>query len=457
MIKSLLCAGFVLAASSASIYAASAYYPANTKDMMGMMTGISANGRFATAADEENNFAYLWNAENPTEYTCIGEKALAYAVTDDGLVTGAVFEGGKFRAAIYRDGEWIKLGDHDDVLNEQYANNVTADGKIIAGYEFCRDAEAEQGGRYYPVVWTLNEETGEYEITTFNDVELPDHQGFISQSLSPDGNLIGGRLYCGMMADVPAIFNVKDHSVMYWNKIEEKLEPWYYKGEIMGYATEYYIDGFHDTDSSNTFTGELLFCDTKGYFYGYRTVAYDVDENGEGKLHHYASVYNSNDNTWADYDQVGAFAMGYDAKTMFGTNASMLTVSEDGAVKVEDIRDGLDFSTSDEISAITHGSADGKTLGGIYGIFNPAKQAPDYYPFVIMLDEPLTGISDIMIDNSSDIAIIAAQGAIVVTGATNVAVYDLDGRLVSTSATSSVKAGVYVVKADNMSRKVLVK
>ncbi len=44
-----------------------------------------------------------------------------------------------------------------------------------------------------------------------------------------------------------------------------------------------------------------------------------------------------------------------------------------------------------------------------------------------------------------------------VFGASEVAVYDLNGRLVGNSAANTVAPGIYVVKADGVTRKVAVK
>ena len=52
---------------------------------------------------------------------------------------------------------------------------------------------------------------------------------------------------------------------------------------------------------------------------------------------------------------------------------------------------------------------------------------------------------------------IVHDGAIEVVNAEDVAVYDLGGRLVGTEKITAVPAGVYVVKADDSSYKVVVK
>ena len=446
--------------STLSVNAETKYYAGNPDEIYGLMTGISDNGKYAAVADEEDNVAMLWNAENPTEFQILGDDALLYDVADNGTAVGSLYlASGKYRAAYYKDGEWERLAEHPEVLNEQYAIAITPDARVIAGYEYDRDKDADQGGRYFPVVWTWDENTKEYELTKFNDLKLPDHQGFVANTLTPDGKYIGGRLYCGSMSEIPAMIDIENHEIIYWNELDTRLEPFYYKGNLLGYFEEYYVDGYHDTRNDNTFSGEFMSSDGNGNFYGYRTVALSVSEDGQdATLANYATIYNVNTKQFTDISGVTAFSLGYDnGKTMFADGATMVTVSETGEVTKQAITDALGFSTTDDISAVTHGSADGKVLGGIYGIFNAAKQAPDYHPFIIVLEEPLAGISEISIDNGSNIAIIAASGRIEVAGAKSVAVYDLNGKCVSTSASSEVAAGIYVVKADNVSKKVIVK
>lgn len=457
MKRFLLCAS--LAAFAISLNAETKYYAADPTSVYGLLTGISDNGRYAVASDNEDNIAYLCDLENSTEFTLLGDDALLNDVANNGLAVGALFNGTVYRAAIYNNGDWDYLATHPEVMNEQYAVCITPDAKVIAGYEFDRDSNAERGGRYFPVAWILDENTDEYELIKFNDLQLPDHQGFITECLSPDGKYIGGRLYCASMSEIPALIDIENHEIIYWDTIETRIEPFEYKGQILGYFEEYYIDGYHDTSSDNTFSGEFLSCDADGNFYGYRTVALKVSDDGqEADLGHYASIYNVNTKEWVDMEGISAFSLGYNnGRTLFASNAKMVTISESGEVTQESIYDGLHFSTSDDISAITRGSADGKVLGGIYGIFNPAKQAPDYHPFLIILDEALSGITEIAIDNESNIMIITSEGHIEVAGANSVAVYDLGGKLVSASASCDVAPGMYIVNADNVSRKVIVK
>ena len=59
--------------------------------------------------------------------------------------------------------------------------------------------------------------------------------------------------------------------------------------------------------------------------------------------------------------------------------------------------------------------------------------------------------------DAAGVVIAAANGEIVVEGAQNVAVYTAAGALVSTDARTRVAAGLYIVRADNVVKKVIVK
>lgn len=65
-----------------------------------------------------------------------------------------------------------------------------------------------------------------------------------------------------------------------------------------------------------------------------------------------------------------------------------------------------------------------------------------------------SAVSDILDDNRSNISVVAGKGMISVNGAENVEVYSLDGRK---STTTNLLPGLYIVKADGKSFKVMVK
>ena len=75
-------------------------------------------------------------------------------------------------------------------------------------------------------------------------------------------------------------------------------------------------------------------------------------------------------------------------------------------------------------------------------------------PVLIQLDEELVSAKTIHNDN---VSIRTSNGQIVVEGAENVAIYSINGGLISNSATANVPSGLYIVKADNQAYKIIVK
>lgn len=74
--------------------------------------------------------------------------------------------------------------------------------------------------------------------------------------------------------------------------------------------------------------------------------------------------------------------------------------------------------------------------------------------YLITLDHTATGVENV---SKSNVNVVAGVGTINVTGAKNVAIYNMAGALVSKSANAQVPNGVYVVRADSKVAKVLVK
>ena len=110
------------------------------------------------------------------------------------------------------------------------------------------------------------------------------------------------------------------------------------------------------------------------------------------------------------------------------------------------------FAIDDSCSIINDISNDGRVIvgsgvetfeGGGYNV-----------PFIIQLDEELDSAKTIHNDN---VSIRTSNGQIVVEGAENVAIYSINGGLISNSATANVPSGLYIVKADNQAYKIIVK
>ncbi len=468
MKKYLLLAGAALMAFG-TLSAKTEFYPADT-ETMGVVNKVSKNGRYAIVNDDEANRNYLWDAQNPGEYTYIGSRSFrkvnAYGITDDCTMVGSAYkEGGKWRPVVRKglDGDWEELTVNEAALNTAEAVAISNDGKYIAGYEMVQGGKIEEEmikGAYYPCMWTRNDD-GEYEYTSYFGIDIPNQQGFITTCLSEDGRVIGGYVHAGCSDGyLPAM--MLDGKFVMFDTVEERMEPWYYNGELKGYNLVSYIDGYKDTEALYTFAGGFFSIDEAGNLYGCRTTAEKVKEDGSGILYYHAAVYNIEEEKWYYYDDVlndamtARFSCGKDRELMFCAAAKMYQKGE-----VSDITTTLHFAKEFEptVTGITHMSDDTRTLGGMYEIMNPATGMPQYYPFMLVLDKDALDYSGIEIAKAEDstIAIVLSRGRIDVCGAENVVVYDLNGRVAGQGSSVSVNAGTYVVKADSVSRTVIVK
>lgn len=468
MIQKLLLSGVLLAAPALMLNGETKVY---TMDELGDEVHVSSNGKYVSIGDYEQSLSYIWKAETPNTFLPLPDEVVAYDVDNNGTVVGTIKQkGGLWRPCILVDGEWQLLPCHASVVNTAEANCISADGSVIAGVQFINDPSSEIGGRYYPCIWKKNNE-GKWDLTAYTNIKLPDHQGFMTRCLYVNGDdiIIGGRLYCGIGSDVPAL--IVNGELKFWNKLESKREPFMFQGKYIAYddagkqyRTEdpndpniYYcdyvlIDGYRDGETGEYFGGEFTSVDAHGNFYGYRTRAFDVDEDGYGNLVNGAVVYNHSKDEWVDDTNYTNFAIGFnDAKIIFPTGDRVIVDGEKRKATSE-----LGFTSNRTFTSVQSISDNGKVIGAITEEMNSGTGQAQYFPFIIVLDEPLSaGIDNIISENG--ISIIVFEGRIDVAGAENVAVYDLNGRLAGSSSTSYVAPGVYVVKAGDITKKILVK
>lgn len=451
----------ILAAAAVSMPAVAGeshiYFP-DGGETLGNVGGISANGRYAAIYDDENNLGYLWDAENPDELIMLPGKCQAFDVSNDGVVAGSVYfnEGGQVgdRPAIYVNGEWKRLPVHETTANTAFARRITPDGKAIGGILCVLDESVETGKGYRACSWKLNAQ-GEYELTSYNELpaEVAHHQGFWMNDMTDDGNVIVGFIMCGAtQCTIPAY--VKDGQYYYPEySIEAREEPAYYKDQIIGYFTEYYINGFHDIDTSYNIQGQFATIDQEtGNCYGMRTRVFDVQEDGSATLVSGACVFNLNTGEYTVDDTNNGVYYGCDHTG--GLFLSYGDVLIDGASK--SLGEAYGVTYTENIVGAQETSADGNVIGGCHSIMNPATGTEQYMPFIIVRnDDASVDVIGAGVDNAVEINVTA--GRIEVSGTDNVAVYDMQGRLVSNAASTSVEAGAYIVKAGDTTRKVLVK
>jgi hypothetical protein len=421
----------------------------------GTMYAVSGNGQYAVGGEESEYCGFYWNADSPEDIT-IMENCVFYGVADDGTAVGSMYPNGSAydHAGVYRNGEWERLPESDILLTRSYARVISDDGKYIAGYQFLKDDTSEIKARNYPCLWTRND-FGEYELTVYDHISLPAHQGFCTMSMSQDGRVIGGTVYCAFASNIPAL--IVDGEFVIFNELSEKtVEETWTSGDYTttGTYTYYYIDGYKDTDSMNAFAGCFISVDKDNNIYGYRTRAENVDEEGNGDLLRGACIYRTDTDSWVDDTDCSYYFCGLNGNYISTSDGGLLVNGERTTVK--EFFGISDFDKS--VSGFAGYSNDGKVIAGNSVYYSSVTGEQVAQPFMLLLDEPLQTSGVKSVDATQSKANILVNGRQIVTlGADNVAIYNLAGQQVSHKSVATVDAGVYVVKADNTIRKVVIK
>lgn len=479
--KKLLLTGCIAAAAlTAAADSPAAYFGQE----MGGVNGVSDNGHYAVICDEDNNIAYLWNADTPDVFTDIsaplgaaskpsGQRikgTLVYDVTDKGVAVGAIcYADGHQEAAWYdpATGKWNEIERAKNAQNSMCAIAVTPDGKTIAGYYVKANYELGQG-QYLPCQWILSED-GEYELKTYEDIKLPFHQGFFPMAQSPDGRRISGSVWAGMASSMPAI--LEDGGLVLFNEVTTVEEPLlYYKGEwFIGYDedghqmwtsdpddprivmnTEERIDGYDDGSGNGTLDGYFAFCDGEGNFYGMRSVIVE-DAYGNMGPESSACIYNANTGEFEDYYFTQSFTCGVGQDLVFTNDNKVMT--EEGE---ENVNKYYDFTSpaGHEDFGISKISIDGAVLGGVTGVFSEAIMDYFYYPYMLVTDK-YSGVKTTF--GGENVSVILSRGHIEVCNAADATVYDMEGRIAARGTSIDLNAGTYVVKAGEKAIKVIVR
>lgn len=470
-------------AFAGGIFAAHAESQVYTSDNLGEVDGVSDNGRYAAVTDPDYGAAYLWDFYKPGEFkdisAFIGEKGnldgnqepgatTAVDVSDTGIVVGSIQFSNLFHPAYYKDGKWHLLPLDPNAMNTNEAIAITPDGSVIAGYQYINDPSADQGGRYYPCQWFLQAD-GSYSLKSYTNIELPDHQGFFPMMQTPDGKIIGGTVYCGIGSRINAL--IKDGDLVLFDEIETKSEPWIYKGKYYAgvdddgkqiwvtdpgdprivFFPEVYINGFKDGQRGDPsfLNGVFTNCDDNGNLYGARSRVENLNEDADGEVYTEACIYNYLTDTWYTDDQFTFFSAGIADELLFTDNGYVIKGNE-----ISSINEAYSISTSRDISGINKISADGNVLGGVVSEFNPAISQMMYYPLVIVADG--SGVQTVAGTPGKGV-VIASAGRIEVVDTDDVAVYDLNGRLISTEKVTEVAGGIYIVKAGDRTYKINVR
>ena len=359
------------------------------------------------------------------------------------------------------------------VINRNYPCGISSDGNIIGGYVGGTitsktlkndDGTPQTWGGSYPIIWSKGAD-GEFEYHCNENLDLPDHQGFPANCMYSDGTLegtyLGGRVYCGSAATIPGIYHQGELKL--WNTCSIISVPWYYKGKLMGYERAESIDGKIDIrwDENDKVEAGIYCADRHGNFYGRLFhVGDDLDDNPESETYGKSTndyytwgYYDIKADEWTTVDGDEMIGCALEPKVFF-VNQMMYKDGLDSTPV--NIAEEYDFTTGKNWGGVTKASMDGRVLGMFYTATDNAG-VTHMYPFIVMRDEPATGVEDIVVDADARQLIIVSGNTIEVTGANEVMVYDLNGTKVSDSAVSTVDSGVYVVVADGKSHKILVK
>lgn len=420
------------------------------EEVLGEITGVSDNGRFAVIHDDEDILSYVWDSQNPEQLSAPMDKYILMDVSDDGLCVGALQEGDAQYPGYLLNGEWQRLPVDANTLLMSRATAVNPDASIIGGYLQTKAADVATGARYFPCIWTRDED-GDYVLTVYNDLDLGDHQGMFVSAMSNDGRCLAGTMSYGFAAQLMAC--VVDGELKLFNNLEQREEEWYWQGKPQGLETVYYIDGFKDYSSTDTFEGYLMSCDTKGNFYGTTTRVTDLnEEDGTGRLYQSAVIYNYLTDETNYSDVYTSYTCGLDAKVEFLSGDDFV---EDGAKK--SLTETFGFTTEHQLAGVSKVSMDGKVIGGLCAWLHPATFEYMYEPFILLLEEPLVDASGIEVSKVAEgLHIVVSRGRIDFAGALG-EVYDLSGRKVGEGATVNLPAGTYVARLGAESKTVVVR
>lgn len=487
MKKSLLFAAFAACAITASaesqVYWFTAQNMGTEFDVMGMVYGVSDNGEYAVITDDEMGECYLWKKSDPQNLELLNWDVNGRqvplevrGVNDAGTIVGS------YRP--YQSNTWIPFYKELDAevvnlpvpvwtLTMNFPCGISEDGNIIGGYlgktiyskTIMKNGEPDHWGGFWPVIWAKGAD-GEYECHYNEDLDMPDHQGFPANCMYTDGTLegtwLGGPLNCGGGSTISAVYHNGEFTK--WNDLDIVELPFYYQGKINGYYKYEVIDGkrdgyFSDSDYVNA---AIYSVDRYGHFFGTRFHVGKLDHNDDLEDEDWGkSVGDSY--TWGYYDiktgewteKAGSTIVqtAIDDKVFF-SNRNLYTDGINGPT--ENIATAYGISTNGKNwDGVNKANRDASVLGMSYTATDGAGVEHNY-PFMVVGDA-LVNIDSIVADTEAKHVILTYGGTIEVAGANEVAVYDLNGAMVSDKAISNVGSGIYVVVADGKSHKIMVK
>lgn len=417
--------------------------------LSGWFQSVSDNGKYAVGFDiAMQNITYIWNAETDqiTVYTSKNHSYF-HDVADDGTCVGSFPVEGRggenvHRPGYFKDGQWHALPEHYSVAGNSSDTNkaiaISPDGKFIGGIQFCEHADGGKA-KAYPCVWELID--GEYVLHMYNDIDLPDHQGFFPNRMSDDGRYLVGKMYSTSGSVLLAY--IKDGELHHFYDLETRMEIWEGDGQLY---PESYINGVYDDGYLSD--ADFRDIDSDGNMIGFYTY---IKENEPS--YSTAVIFNENENN-GELQEID-YQMG---TVISGKNNFFVATGSNGYLSPSWVENGTAYSLGDAFlidgncSFINDMSSDGKVLvgAGIEGFEGGAYNVP----VLIQLDNAIVSAEAI---ESDDVKININGNTVEVTGANDVKIFAINGSLVSNDANTTLDKGVYIIKADNKANKVLIK
>lgn len=449
-------------------------------EQMGDVASVSPNGEYAVIYDYEMEQSFLWRKSDPEKLEMLNrvmedgstQSMEVRYVSDNGTILGSIRPKGDSQWHPFywpMGGEIVYLPMAEWASNLNYPCGMSADENIIGGQlgGSCM-AYGKSHGQNRPAFWVKGSD-GEYELLAYtqDEVTLPVHDGTYVMGMYSDGTLEGSYLYgtlgCGAGSHIPFIYRDKELTI--WHTIDYVEVGWLYKGEIRGYETIETIDGWRDYYRENdAIYGAFYSADLFGNLYGTRAEIYDVnttadpltdpDNYGMGSHRDLNGYYNIPTKTWYAYADAPTINTGLDGKVLF----SGMNVYPDGLESTPQSISSyfnLNFGGRNMLG-VARASGNGTVLGASYMSVDP--MGIDHsYTCMIVLDDELVGVDAVEADSAAAQNVKVVNGTIEVTGAENVAVYNMTGMKVAEGNSCAVADGIYVVVADGVSHKVLVK
>lgn len=484
MKRILLIAG--LAAMAASVSAETKVYFFKDRNdanfnQMGQVYGISRSGEYAVIQDDENDEAFFWRLSDPEKLEFLNGtrngqqvRTEVRAVNDNGTIVGSVGNGNQWQPFIKKlDGELIPLPLSETALTLNYPCAINNEETIIGG-QIGGLAKVEgigSWGQNYPCFWVKGDD-GEFELKMNNDLVLPEHDGTNVTCMYTDGTLenswLSGCIGAGSSSYLPFLYRGTGELIM-WNEITHKEVDFYYKGSVLRSHREELIDGLRDgfSDGWPTISAGFNTADYAGNFYGSLPEVYDVDPTedvksqedqekfGQAKVRYKRGWYNVYTNEWTAEEGGPNISVGIDGKYLFSGTEVYTDGLHGGSESIATFVNAS-ISAPGTVHGVTRISGTGNVLGMMYSTTDNMG-VTHAYPFIVVLDHPIVGVDNVVADPDNQVAILTYGGTIEVAGAKEVAVYDMNGVQVSNKATSNVGNGTYIVVADGVSHKILVK